>query len=288
MDRLLSSNQELIVSVSQTAEDVHSQGRALLDIIASSGKRRSSFNSNSTQSGNGGSFPSEVVKRAHSSDDILDAVEKSSDTHKSSFDVSTSAGLNSPKLLSTPAKTRRTLKTLTIIPSFKLNEQDQEVIENLLNKMETGLASLKQLWASRKNLLEQSEKFVDFCENVPEVLKWLETVGLKFLEGRQNYGRSIEKVKSLMEEHSKFEKTEMAPFVEKVRLLRESYDSVERTGHDQLNELRGLHAELEEKWGAFEERVRTQGERLELCLKFQETIFAVREGLGAELCSVRA
>ena len=97
-----------------------------------------------------------------------------------------------PKLLVMPRKTG--LKSASSVPLFMPATEDQQVIEGMMETIDSQLNKLMILWMSRKNRLEQSRKAVEFREAVPEVLSWVEKKRKEYLLVRHSYGRSIEEV----------------------------------------------------------------------------------------------
>ena len=79
----------------------------------------------------------------------------------------------------------------------------------------------------------------------------------------------------MIKEHNQFEQSEMSDLADRVEVLREKYQSVEASGHSDLNQLRGIAAGLEKQWETLEKEMKSRNTNLELSLKFQETLFQV-------------
>ena len=137
-------------------------------------------------------FVSKPLIRA-SSLDILDSNGSESVPEDSESTLSSRLECpRSPRLLVTPR--RAGVKSSLSMPSVAFPNDDQLMIEGVLHQMESRLEQLRELWEAKQRRLRQSLKVVEFREAVPVVMNWVEQVGNKFLEGRNNLGRSIEEV----------------------------------------------------------------------------------------------
>ena len=112
--------------------------------------------------------------------------------------------MNGRKLLVSPKRTRRGLKTAISVPNVSINNHDQQIIKNLLDKINNRLNQLILLWEGRKKGLEEAKKASDFREAVPQILEKIETVGEHFNQTYKYYGRSIQEVSECSCSHSGF------------------------------------------------------------------------------------
>ena len=101
----------------------------------------------------------------------------------------------SPKLLVNPKRTRPGMKASSSVPSLTSSVvKGQEIINGLLKDVTKRMSELERLWEGRKKRLEQWEEVIRFREAAPKVIEWVEEKGDIFLDGKNNYGRSIEEV----------------------------------------------------------------------------------------------
>lgn len=150
-------------------------------------------NTTSSAKEDGERFVSKPLVRA-SSLDFLDS--NGSESVQEDSDSTVSSRLEcprSPRLLVNPRKAG--VKSSLSMTNVAFPNDDQLMIEGVLHQMESRLEHLRELWEARQRRLRQSLKVVEFREAVPVVMNWVEQVGNKFLEGRNNLGRSIEEVK---------------------------------------------------------------------------------------------
>lgn len=104
---------------------------------------------------------------------------------------------DSPRVLVHPKRTRGGLKAASSISALPVN-QDQQVIKQFLGQIDRRLKQLVLLCERRKTGLEEAQKAMEFIEVVPEILEWIDTVGAKFLQDFDHYGRSIEEVRDTL------------------------------------------------------------------------------------------
>ena len=151
------------------------------------------MNTTSSSKEDGERFVSKPLVRA-SSLDFLDS--NGSESVPEDSDSTVSSRLEcprSPRLLVNPRKAG--VKSSLSMTNVASPNDDQLMIEGVLRQMESRSEQLRELWEARQRRLRQSLKVVEFREAVPVVMNWVEQVGNKFLEGRNNLGRSIEEVK---------------------------------------------------------------------------------------------
>ena len=101
----------------------------------------------------------------------------------------------SPKLLVNPKRTRPGIRAASSVPSLAPSVvKGQEIIDELLQNVTRRMGELEGLWEGRKKRLEQWEEVIGFREAAPKVIEWVEKKGDRFLDGKNNFGRSIEEV----------------------------------------------------------------------------------------------
>lgn len=101
------------------------------------------------------------------------------------------------------------------------------------------------------------------------MLKWLDEIGVVFLENRHDYGRSLEEVNQLLHECNTFQRDVMLPITDKVEELKNLMKQFEETGHYELNRIRSIGSHLEQRWDRFESDMKTRLSNLKLSLSFQ-------------------
>ena len=103
-------------------------------------------------------------------------------------------------------------------------------------------------------------------------MKWLDDVGIVFLDGYKDYGKSLEEVEELIQNHQKFEKDSMESITTQVEELRNMIKKFEEAGHYELNRIRSIGSHLEQRWNQFECDMKTRYSNLKLSLSFQVCI----------------
>jgi thioesterase domain-containing protein len=152
-------------------------------------------------------------------------------------------------------------------------DSDQQIINDLIGKIDGRMNKLKRLWDTRHTRLELSKQVIEFEEEVPRVLKWLDEVGVAHLDRCRDYGRSMEEVEQLLKDFDDFEKKTMTPVSDKVVKLKEMMAHFEENCHYDLNRIRSIGSHLEQRWTSFESDVKTYKSNLNLSLTFQDNLF---------------
>ena len=68
------------------------------------------------------------------------------------------------------------------------------MVESQLYKVDQQLSQLMVLWEHRKTQLETAQRVIEFLNQVPQMLSWLDSRGTEILHSRHQYGRSKEEV----------------------------------------------------------------------------------------------
>ncbi len=106
---------------------------------------------------------------------------------------------DSPKLLVAPRRARAAgMKAARSMPALGPSSRDHDVIDNLLEDVSKRASVVEGLWSGQIKELEQLKEVVGYREDVLRVLEWVESVGDKFLERKNDLGRSIEEVSNLL------------------------------------------------------------------------------------------
>lgn len=100
-----------------------------------------------------------------------------------------------PKLLVSPKRTSKAMKSAHSTPHINETNKDRAVVDSSLEEVKKKLAELLVLWEARKTKLEEAKKAVEFLEAVPKINEWLESFGLEFFAKYDSFGRSIEEVR---------------------------------------------------------------------------------------------
>ena len=133
-----------------------------------------------------------VKEEKRKSWDILDSkhaetIVEEEQTSKTSKDM--------PKLLVAPRRARAAgMKAAKSMPSLGPSSRDHDVIDNLLEVVSKRASVVEGLWSGQIKELEQLKEVVGYREDVLRVVEWVESVGDKFLERKNELGRSIEEV----------------------------------------------------------------------------------------------
>lgn len=182
------------------------------------------------------------------------------------------SGDSTPRLLVTPRKVRQD-KSPPPSSSLSASQAGQQVIEELIREMYSKVNKVIRFWTTRNTRLEQSKQVIKFEGEVPKILKWLDDVGIVFLDGCKDYGKSLEEVEELIQNHQNFEKDSMESITTQVEELRNMIKTFEETGHYELNRIRSIGSHLEQRWNQFECDMKTRYSNLKLSLSFQDNLF---------------
>ena len=101
----------------------------------------------------------------------------------------------------------------------------------------------------------------------------MDDVGIVFLDGCKDYGKSLEEVEELIQNHQNFEKDSMESITTQVEELRNMIKTFEETGHYELNRIRSIGSHLEQRWNQFECDMKTRYSNLKLSLSFQVCVY---------------
>ena len=132
-----------------------------------------------------------------------------------------------------------------------------------------------ELWAARKGRLEQAKRALEFTEAVTRVMEWLDYEGTKCPLGGHEYGRSLEEVQKLIEEHEGFWERNVKVMEQEIDRLAEVYRGLEEGGCTELNQIRTLNAGLLRKWGVFYQDLKTRKDYLRQSMDFHKLILEV-------------
>jgi hypothetical protein len=306
-ERLLATLHELRDLVEQATGSVHTQGKQLVDFLATvtpitsspTPTRRELYGSHSplpdtrsvasSDSGDTSDLDNGIrrpaPKRIRSSDDLINSPTTAGGSmgNEEGDDVVEEAGHqqgDSPRLLVTPRKTQPGLKSYKSSTVSLALSPDQIMIETQLYKVDQQLQGLLVLWEHRRDQLDTSRRVIEFKEVVPEVTAWLEARGTDMLKNKNNFGRSKEEVLQLLTEHDGSDDREVAGMKTKVESLLASYRLVEANGHRELNHIRGTASSLEWEWTRFYSDMEQRHKNLHLSLSFQDYLFEVRRLAG--------
>ena len=103
-----------------------------------------------------------------------------------------------PKLLMSPRRSSGSKMSSKSVTNLSFGDQNHLVVATFLKEMRSRLNLLVLLWERRKNRLDEARKAVEFTEAVPQILEWVESVGVEFLEKYDHFGDSIVEVRKVL------------------------------------------------------------------------------------------